>query len=79
MDEVNGVVTGTVQDGFCVNNQCQKVHTVNEGESKKQLQGGMDNSPPSSFDAAEVSASLNAHCGDGPNLLPLDCPTLLSS
>ncbi|KAL1278977.1 hypothetical protein QQF64_025650 [Cirrhinus molitorella] len=52
LDEVNGVVTGTVQDAFRVSSHCQNVQATSETES----QDDVNNSCPGSFDAAEVSA-----------------------
>ncbi|RXN03966.1 hypothetical protein ROHU_034290 [Labeo rohita] len=50
LDEVNGVVTGTVQDAFRVSNHCQNMQANSEG--KTESQDDVNNSSPGSFDAA---------------------------
>ncbi len=38
LDEVNGVVTGTVQDAFRVTNNCQNVQATSDDETENELQ-----------------------------------------
>lgn len=64
MDEVNGVVRGTVQDAFRLTNNCQTLQSNeprpanSEAGTPSQLDGG-------AISPEELSAVLTAHSGDG--------------
>lgn len=76
MDEVNGVVTGTVKDAFRVSNHCQNVQAFSNDQNKNEMQD-VNNSCPGSFGADEVSAALSACSHDVICLLPIANPTSL--
>ncbi|XP_035984622.1 uncharacterized protein LOC118558239 [Fundulus heteroclitus] len=73
LDEVNGVVTGTVQDAFRLTTNCQAVQTAAEstGEGHSPAQ------PGGAIGAEEVSAILDAHCAGGISHLSGANPSLL--
>lgn len=75
LDEVNGVVTGTVQDAFRVSNHCQNVLACNNDQNENEMQD-VNNYCSGSFGADEVSAALSAYSGDVVGLLPAANPTL---
>ncbi len=77
LDEVNGVVTGTVQDAFRVTNNCQNVQATSDDETENELQDDVNDSCSGSIDAAEVSAFLSVHCDGGVSPLPVSSPTSL--
>ncbi|KAG1930484.1 retrotransposable element [Pimephales promelas] len=76
LDEVNGVVTGTVQDAFRVTNNRRNVEATGNG-TENELEDDANDSCPGSVDAAEVSAVLGAHCDGGVSPLPVTSPTSL--
>ncbi len=77
LDEVNGVVTGTVQDAFRVTNNCQNVQSTIDDKTENELQDDVNDSCSGSIDAAEVSAFLSVHCDGGVSPLPVSSTTSL--
>lgn len=77
LDEVNGVVTRTVQDAFRVTNNCQNVQATSDDGTENKLQDDVNDSCPGSIDAAEVSGFLGAHCDGGVSPSPVTSPTSL--
>lgn len=75
LDEVNGVVRGTVQDAFRLTNNCQVVQGARPKSSDlsdvhdPQTEG-------SSISSGEMSAALSAHCGCGNFSANLPLPQL---
>ncbi|KAI3371076.1 hypothetical protein L3Q82_023711 [Scortum barcoo] len=78
LDEVNGVVTGTVQDAFRLTTNCQAVQTACDSadgdlssvQDTCLLAGG-------TIGAEEVSAIIDAHCAGGVSRLSGANPSLL--
>lgn len=67
LDEVNGVITGTVQDAFRVTNNCQNFQPKFDSEPTASVRNSFHDD---SFSAEEVSAVLDVHCSGGVSLLP---------
>uniref|UniRef100_A0A3Q1FAW3 Gypsy retrotransposon integrase-like protein 1 n=1 Tax=Acanthochromis polyacanthus TaxID=80966 RepID=A0A3Q1FAW3_9TELE len=74
LNEVNGVVNGTVQDAFRLTNNCQVVKSAG---SQPPDPGVMpDTQPEGSISSDEVSAALGAHVGCGLTSFNLPLPQL---
>uniref|UniRef100_A0A3B1J1Z4 Gypsy retrotransposon integrase-like protein 1 n=1 Tax=Astyanax mexicanus TaxID=7994 RepID=A0A3B1J1Z4_ASTMX len=77
LDEVNGVVTGTVQDAFRLTTNCLIVDSQNESEDDPVLMQDPLHSAGFSVSAEEVSAVLDAHRNGGISQLPCVSPASL--